>query len=226
MIERLGSQTAAIVIIFMVFLGIILLFQIFGKLFFQIKGHFSETSVRGEETFNELRGKELLNSKVKTKKGYFLPTFYSYHKKKDEFIIPKAWDKENLLVNMNAIQAIIFADEKRRRAPFFRLQYIGLSILSLIPYAIFLVIMILTFVPKVDVNGRVPMGAWISVEALCIIGWVIMLLGYFWWINVTQKFGERIEELAEETLDKNLGLQLKNYMNAMSYIPYSIRMLI
>jgi len=45
---------------------------------------------------------------------------------------------------------------------------------------LFLAMMLLTFLPGVDGNQKVSLRYWISVEALAIIGWVIMLIIIFW----------------------------------------------
>lgn len=225
MIQRLGTQTAAILIIFMSFLALLILLATIGKLVFYWRARRLKTSFSARETLTFfLRADEV----VQERKCQLSSSFYAYHPSKKTFWWSSRFLKqENLHANLLIIQAIIYAEEQNHQRPTrYRLQYFGLTCLNAFLFCLLITMLLLALLPSVDVNQKVDLAYWISVEALSIIGWVVMLIIIFWWINLTMEFNETIQEKVDEMHHQRLSNEFKNYLNLLAYFPFSFRTII
>lgn len=229
MFQRLGTQTGAILIIFIIFLCVLFLFSTVGRLGFYWWATRLKTSFSGREIFDQLIEKNHFDHPlIKTQKLGLTSACYTYHQRTKQFWLSnRVLDQENLSTNLIVCQSVVYAQEKTHQTHnLYYYQYWGLNLLNFFLDGLFLAMMLLTFLPGVDGNQKVSLRYWISVEALAIIGWVIMLIIIFWWMNVTIKFNESVEAQIKSLGYQTLTSQMSNYLNLSAYFPFSFRTVI
>lgn len=229
MFQRLGTQTGAILIIFIIFLGGLFLLSTVGRLWFYWWATRLKTSFSGQEIFDQLMEKNHFDHPlIRGQKLGMKSAYYTYHQKTKQFRFSnRVLDQENLFTNLFVCQSVVYAQEKTHQTRnLYYYQYWGLNLLNFLLYGLFLAMMLLTFLPGVDVNQKVALRYWISVEALAIIGWVFMLIIIFWWVNVTMKFNESVEAQVKGLGYQILTSQMTNYSNLCAYFPFSFRTVI
>lgn len=229
MFQRLGTQTGAILIIFIIFLCGLFLLSTVGRLCFYWWATRLKTGFSGQEIFDQLIEKNHFDyTLVKGQKLGLKSVYYTYHQKTKQFgFSNRVLDQENLFTNLFVCQSVVYGQEKTHQTHnLYYYQYWGLNLLNFLLYGLFLAMMLLTFLPGVDVNQKVALRYWLSVEALAIIGWVLMLIIIFWWINVTMKFNESVERQVKSLGYQTLTSQMTNYLNLSAYFPFSFRTVI
>lgn len=228
MFKVTSSSTGGIEVIFIILLGCLFLCQTLGKLIMWLIGKFRYTAFNGRDIIEELqKPNHLEKAKIKVKDFDLRSPFYSYDKRKNEFTINKAVaDYTNLSANMFSLQSVAYANEKNNRSFQSRWQLMGVGLLSILPYLLFIGSMLLIYLPTPNANNKLDLQYYIPVEVFCVVGWVLILITVFWWMSIINNLEIGVEDLVKQLQNKNLMNNMNSYMKFCSYIPFSFRTIV
>ncbi|WP_027063042.1 hypothetical protein [Mesoplasma seiffertii] len=230
---KLKAEDGAIVIILIIFIALLILSMIVGKLIIYIYGKMSKTALSGEEVLERLkhaRSQERLTVEV-TKRNY-VSALFRYKRQTDTLKVSQTnYKQTNLQSVFEILNAFDQMEEYKTNSKESSWQLKGLiGLFSLAILTLIGVALIIIFVPHENnpnkVNTAIPFGWAFALEVLSVFGWMVSVLVFLWWINIIQNKKNNLLEMAKPILTTTEYIKFRKMLSIWLYVPMSSRVLV
>jgi len=230
MFERLIAHQEALVVIIiaLAMVGLLFVCQFIAPLVLWTIRKLTPTAYSGEEIVKILQEENQTNINVKEANRFWFSAYNSYNKRKETVTFSKVRLKRTDVDTIfKILLSFVFMNEKQNKISKFSWQLMSLIALSVLQYLIALAILLLIYLPDLEVfNNGFGLDYLIAAQALGIISFVLIIVIASWWSYALKLIQQEINELLNKIQNRSLHALVLNHYKTCSFIPFSLRLLI